>query len=175
MPSRLNINCRYSNRYDRPRTNSATDNHEMETSPDFEEFFAFLNSNEVRYLVVGGYAIAVHANPRYTDDLDIFVARNRENATRLLDALKDFGFGESGLDCDSLMKPNQVIQLGRPPFRIDLLTSIDGVEFEEAWPNRFIGKYGGQTVHFIGREDLIRNKRSAGRARDLADLEDLEG
>lgn len=141
--------------------------------PDFEEFFAFLNSSEVRYLIVGGYAIAVHARPRYTDDLDIFVARDRKNATLLLDALKDFGFGESGMVRDSLMQPNQVIQLGRSPFRIDLLTSIDGIEFEEAWPNRFEGHYGEQSVHFIGREDLIRNKKASGRVRDLADLDDL--
>ena len=145
----------------------------METFPDFEEFFALLNSNEVRYLVVGGYAFSVHAKPRYTDDLDIFVSRDNENARRLLSVLNEFGFGEIGFDRDTLIKPNQVIQLGISPYKIEILTSIDGVDFEEAWPNQFTGVYGEQPVSFIGRHDLIHNKRMAGRTRDLADLEDL--
>ena len=99
----------------------------MEISKDFEEFFGLLNEHKVRYLVIGGYAVAIHARPRFTDDLDVFVDTDRSNAESVLATLKDFGFGDVGIGLDDLTKTDQVIQLGFPPVRIDLLTSISGV------------------------------------------------
>lgn len=145
----------------------------MEISKDFEEFFGLLNKHEVRYLVVGGYAVAIHGRPRFTNDIDIFLDANEPNAWNVMAALQEFGFGHVGIALDDLVKPNQVIQLGYPPFRIDLLTSISGVTFAAAWPRKVSAKYGDQIVYFIGKEDLVSNKKNAGRKRDLEDLDDL--
>ena len=145
----------------------------MEISKDFEEFFGLLNEHKVRYLVIGGYAVAIHARPRFTDDLDIFVDAGSLNAESVLAALKDFGFGEVGIGLEDLTRADQVIQLGFPPFRIDLLTSISGVSFSEAWERKVTGKYGQQTVFFIGKQDLIASKKGTGRKRDLEDVDDL--
>ncbi len=146
----------------------------METSKDFEEFFGLLNSSNVRYLVVGGYAFAIHAKPRFTGDMDIFVDSEKTNAEKIVKVLDKFGFGGVGIAIADLTRPDQAIQLGYPPLRIDLLTSISGVTFIKAWKNKVDGKYGKQRVYFIGKKDLIRNKRASGRRRDLLDLEDLE-
>lgn len=146
----------------------------METSRDFEEFFELLNLSKVRYLIVGGYAFAVHAKPRFTGDIDIFLDPKKVNAEKVLKVLKQFGFGEVGIGIDDLTAANQIIQLGYPPLRIDLLTSISGVSFLQAWKNRVVGKYGGQSVFFIGKSDLIKNKKASGRKKDLLDLEDLQ-
>ncbi len=146
----------------------------MEASKDFEKFFGLLNSNNVRYLVVGGYAFAIHAKPRFTGDMDIFIGSEKGNAEKILKVLEQFGFGGVGITIDDLTKPDQVIQLGYPPLRIDLLTSISGVTFREAYDDKVVGKYGEQTVYFIGRKDLIKNKKATGRKRDLLDLEDLQ-
>ena len=145
----------------------------MEISKDFEEFFALLNEHKVRYLVIGGYAVAIHARPRFTDDLDVFVDADRSNAKSVLATLKDFGFGDVGIGLDDLTKADQVIQLGFPPFRIDILTSISGVSFSAAWERKVTGKYGKQTVFFIGKLDLIASKKGTGRKRDLEDVDDL--
>lgn len=98
---------------------------------DFREFFESLNDNGVRYLVVGGYAVSLHGHPRYTKDIDIWFERSEENAKRIMLALRKFGFGSLGLTVEDFQVPNQVVQLGHPPNRIDLLTSLDGVDFEE--------------------------------------------
>lgn len=145
----------------------------MKVSKDFEEFFVSLNKNEVNYLVVGGYAYAIHAEPRFTKDLDIFIQREEKNASALLHALKEFGRDLEGLEESDFLIPDQVVQLGYPPFRIDLLTSISGVEFEDAWKNKVTGRYGDEQVYFIGKEDLIKNKKSSGRKSDLDDLDRL--
>jgi len=145
----------------------------MKVSKDFEEFFVSLNKNEVNYLVVGGYAYAIHAEPRFTKDLDIFIQRDEKNASALLHALKEFGMDLEGLEESDFLIPDQVVQLGYPPFRIDLLTSISGVEFEDAWKNKVTGRYGDEQVYFIGKEDLIKNKKSSGRKSDLDDLDRL--
>ena len=128
----------------------------MNVSRDFEEFFALLNEYDVRYLVVGGYAFAIHACPRYTDDLHIFFARDEENARKLLAVLRAFGFTTDQLTVEDLLTENKIIQMGLPPFRIDLLTSIDGITFPEAWPNRVESQYGTQIAFFIGKADLIK-------------------
>lgn len=146
----------------------------MKPSKDFEEFFELLNENNVKYLVVGGYAFAVHAEPRFTKDLDIFIDRNPENATKLIKTIQDFGFGSVELTEDDFLNPGYVIQLGQPPYRIDIMSDISGVTFEDAWKNKVIGTYGEQEVNFIGKEELRKNKRAAGRKSDLEDLDRLE-
>ena len=118
-------------------------------------------------------ALAFHGFPRYTGDIDILVNANAVNARRIMAALKEFGFGAVGLKEEDFEKPDKVVQLGMSPVRVDLLTSITGVTWEEAWAGRMQGKYGELPILFIGREPLVSNKRALGRKRDLADLEAL--
>lgn len=143
-------------------------------SPDFSAFIALLAEHEVRYLVVGGYAVAFHGHPRYTGDIDIWVERSPDNARRLSDALEAFGFGGLGLASDTLMEPDTVVLLGYPPNRIDLLTSLEGVSFDACFANHQAVEIDGVTVLFIGRQALLANKRALGRNQDLADLEKLD-
>ena len=145
----------------------------MKVSQDFEELFGLLNKNQVKYLVVGGYAYAVHVEPRFTKDLDLFVRRERANAENIITTLKEFGFGSLNLKTRDFLEPDQIIQLGHPPLRVDILTSISGVEFEEAWQNKITGKYGNQDVYFIGKEELKKNKKASGRESDQEDLKKL--
>lgn len=142
-------------------------------SQDFKEFIGLLNELEVEYLVVGGYAVGLHGYPRYTGDLDVWTSTKRENAERLLTALERFGFSDAGLSAEDFMRQERVLQLGRPPFRIDLLTSIDGVDFESCWPRRVEVDYEGVRVAFIGLDDLMRNKQASNRPKDLVDLDEL--
>lgn len=146
----------------------------MKISPDFREFIACANAHDVRFLIVGGYAVAFHGHPRYTKDLDVWIDPTVQNALQLLKALEDFGFGALELQADDFVEPAQVIQLGYPPLRIDLLTSISGVSFDECYPNRQTVELEGVEVPFIGLGDLKANKRASGRHQDLADLENLE-
>jgi len=143
-------------------------------APTEEEFFKLLNAHSVQYLVVGGYAFAIHARPRFTNDLDIWVLDDRDNVERVMGVLEDFGFGDLNISVDDLIKPENVIQLGYPPLRIDIMTTIDGVEFPQAWQRRDTNSYGNQKVNFICKQDLIRNKRASGRSIDLHDLKELE-
>ncbi len=140
---------------------------------DLNEFVALLNSQKVEYLVVGGHAVAFHGHPRFTGDIDFFIRASPENAARMLDVLAAFGFGNLGISVDDLMSPERVIQLGRPPNRIDLLTAISGVTFDEAWDERAAGSLGGHSVDYLGWEALIRNKRASGRSKDHADIHSL--
>ncbi len=119
---------------------------------DFKEFIQFLNDNYVRYLVVGGYAVALHGHPRYTKDIDIWIEISPENATNLLNALEQFGFGSLGLQLEDFLSQGQIIQLGYPPNRIDLLTSIDGVNFADCYPSRLEINIDNMIVCFIDRE-----------------------
>lgn len=141
---------------------------------DSEELFVCLNARDVRAVIVGGYALAFHAKPRFTKDIDLFVDPASANVRQLLLALSDFGFGDVGLTESDFSKPGAIVQLGVAPNRVDLVTAIDGVTFEEAWRGRVSGTYGRQPVFYLGRAELIRNKRASGRAQDLADLESLE-
>ncbi|MCF8078046.1 MAG: hypothetical protein K9K88_02075 [Desulfobacterales bacterium] len=143
-------------------------------SQDFREFIELLNSNEVRYLIVGGYAVAVHGYPRYTKDLDIWIHADTENVEKLISALKQFGFGSLGLTPDDFLTPDQVIQLGYPPNRIDLLTSLKGVDFKNAYESRVPIEIDGLFADFVDLENLKKNKASTGRPQDLADLENLK-
>lgn len=145
----------------------------MEIYPDFKELLALLNDHEVEYMIVGGYALAHHGSPRYTGDIDIYVRPDKGNAQRLLNALDAFGFGSVGLQLEDFIRPDQVVQLGYPPVRIDLITTLTGVCWEEAMAGRVHGYYGGIPVNFLGRDQLVQNKRATGRAKDLADLDSL--
>jgi hypothetical protein len=146
----------------------------MPLPKDWRAFIASLNSSGVEYLIVGAVALAHHGFPRYTGDLDILVHNTPENAQRLEVALRDFGFAELGLKQSDFVESYRVIQLGVAPNRIDLLTSLTGVTFEEAWPERAEAELEGMPVHFIGRRALIQNKKATRRPQDLADLEALE-
>ena len=145
----------------------------MPLNKDLREFIESLNSNGVEYLVVGAFAVAWYGHPRFTGDIDFFVRAAPQNALAILAALKDFGFGGLGISADDLTAPDQIVQFGVRPNRIDLITSISGVGFEEAWEHRAAGEIDGIPVHFIGREELLRNKESTGRPKDLGDAHEL--
>lgn len=145
----------------------------MEFDRDFSEFLACCDAREVRYLVVGGYALAVHGHPRFTKDLDVWLWLDPGNADRVVQALEDFGFGSLGLTAADFEAEDAVVQLGRAPLRIDLLTSIDGVDFAYCWPDRMLLTVGERTVPFLSRRDLLANKRASGRLQDQADVEAL--
>jgi hypothetical protein len=147
----------------------------MELDPNFSEFIASLHAHDARFLVVGGYAVALHGHPRYTADLDVWLLVDESNARAVLGALEDFGFGGLDLTIDDFLAADRVVQLGYPPLRIDLLTSIDGVGFAEAYERRVEVELGGVGVPLISLADLRRNKQASGRTRDLADLEALGG
>lgn len=146
----------------------------MVLSQDFREFLESLNAHDVRYLLVGGYAVAYHGHPRYTKDLDVWVWLDPENATRLIDALSDFGFSLPGLTAQDFLDPSIVVQLGHPPNRIDLITETEGVEFDECFATRVQAEVEGTSVNIIDLESLKKNKKAVGRHQDLADLESLE-
>ena len=146
----------------------------MDLDQDFNEFVQLLLANDVRFLIIGGYALAAHGAPRYTGDLDTWLWVNDDNANRVLVVLESFGFGSLNITREDLLNPNTVIQLGYPPHRIDLLTGIDGVGFDEAWNRRVEFEINGRRVPFISREDLISNKRAVARPQDLADVAKLE-
>ena len=141
---------------------------------DSREFIELLNSAGVEYVVVGGHAVGYHGYPRYTGDIDFLVRPTRENAARLVKVLATFGFGDAGNLADTLVAHDHVIQLGVPPNRIDLLTSISGVDFEEASRGAQTATLDGLPVRLIGLQALLKNKRASGRAKDLADVEELE-
>jgi hypothetical protein len=145
----------------------------MEIERDFKELLELLNSHHVDYLLVGAYALAFYGAPRFTGDLDVFVKPDATNAERLMEALTDFGFGSVGLSQGDFEKPDQVVQLGMPPVRIDLITGISGVSWGEANSAGVVADLGGIPVRFISRDHLVANKRAAGRKKDLADLEAL--
>jgi hypothetical protein len=145
----------------------------MATQPDFRELLALFNAHHVEYLIVGGYALAFHGAPRFTGDLDIFVNPEVANAPRILTALEAFGFASVGLPPSDFERPDQVVPLGVPPVRIDLITSMTGVSWDEAWASKVTGCYGDIPVFYIGREQFVANKRATGRTQDVADLEVL--
>ena len=144
-------------------------------NPDFLDMLSSFSEERVEFLVVGAYALAVHGLPRATGDLDLWVRPTPRNARRVRAALARFGAPTEGLSQQDLVAPGTVFQVGVSPRRIDVLTSIDGVEFGDAWPARTITRVGGVEISVIGRIELIRNKKAMGRAKDLADAAWLEG
>ena len=145
----------------------------MEVQKDFRDLFALLNEHEVKFMIVGGYALAFHGAPRFTGDIDILIKPDEENSQRVINALSDFGFGSLDLSPADFQRPNHVIQLGVPPVRIDLITSITGVTWDDADLSKEPGSFGDVSVHYIGKDKFIDNKRSTGRKKDLADIESL--
>lgn len=146
----------------------------MRVEKDFKEFIALLNKNSVRYLIIGGFAYSFYAEPRFTKDIDILIESSKENAEKIMTAIKNFGFTDIGLTYKDFLEADQIIQLGIAPLRIDIVISIRGVDFQTAWKNRVIGRYGDIDAYFISKEDLIKNKQASGRKQDLADIEKLE-
>ncbi|MBN1930777.1 MAG: hypothetical protein JW786_04120 [Desulfobacterales bacterium] len=143
-------------------------------SKDFKEFIELLNVHNVRYLVVGGYAVAFHGYPRYTKDLDVWIELSPENADNVIKALEEFGFGSLGLKSEDFLESDQIIQLGYPPNRIDILTTLKEIKFEDCYKARVEIDIQGIRINFIDIENLKQNKRATGRPQDLADAENLE-
>ncbi len=145
----------------------------MEVQEDFREFLALLNAHEVKFKIVGGYAFAFHSAPRFTGDIDVFVKPDYENAERIIKAMSDFGFSTLDLTVKDLQDQNEVIQLGLPPVRIGVISSISGVSWEEAYGSKEPGLFDDVPVSYLGRRQFITNKRATGRKKDLADIEAL--
>jgi hypothetical protein len=143
----------------------------VEVQQDFRDLLALLNKYKVEYLIVGAYALGLHGAPRYTGDLDVLVRPDPINASSIMQALIEFGFGSVGLTAADFEEEGKVVQLGFPPVRVDILTSITGVSWEQAESGRVKGQFGDVTVHYIGRDEFIANKRALGRKKDLADIE----
>ncbi len=146
----------------------------MALDQDFKEFLESLNDNHVRYLVIGGYAVAFYGHPRYTKDIDIWVGTDKTNATNIIKALEQFGFESLGLQESDFLEPDQIVQLGFPPKRIDIITTTPGIDFETCYKIRVQTEIDGIKVDFIDLENLKRTKKAVGRHQDLADIESLE-
>ena len=145
----------------------------MNIQPDFKELLALLEKHQVEYMIVGGYAVAFHGYPRFTKDIDVYFENSDENINKIISALIEFGFSEDELSPDLFKKPGNIITLGVAPVRVDFLNEIDGVGFIEAKKHRVRGKYGDVDIYFIGKEDLIKNKRSTPRTKDKVDAEEI--
>lgn len=145
----------------------------MKLEKDYEDFLKLLNKNNVEYCIVDAFAIALYSIPRYTKDIDILINPNVNNAKKIVQTLKEFGFNNLNINEEDFTKKEQIIQLGYEPIRIDILTSIDGCNFQEIWKNKIIGKYGNTKIFYIGIDELIKNKKATNRKQDQADLEIL--
>lgn len=142
----------------------------MKLHQDIREFIELCLLRKVEFLLVGGYALAFHGAPRFTEDIDLMVLVSTGNADKLHAALTDFGFGETGITREDFLESDQVIQLGRAPNRIDILTGISGITWQEAWASRIQVNLDGLEIQVIGKTELIRNKQATGRPQDLADV-----
>ena len=145
----------------------------MEIERDFKELLVLLNSHHVEFILVGAYALAFHGAPRFTGDMDVFVKPDAINSERVMAALTDFGFGSVGLSRNDFEKPDQVVQLGVPPVRIDLITGISGLSWNAVDADAVLADLEGVPVRFISRHHFVINKRASGRKKDLADIEAL--
>jgi hypothetical protein len=146
----------------------------MEPDQEFREFAELFLSHGVKFMIIGGYAVTAHGHPRYTGDIDFFVERSQENAERIVTALQEFFGPLPEIKVENFLDETRMSQFGLPPYRIDILTSISGVKFEEAYPRRILASLAGGKVPFMGLEDLKQNKNSTGRHKDLGDLDALE-
>jgi hypothetical protein len=146
---------------------------QIELPPDFSEFLRLLNAHGVEYLLVGGYAVAIHGYPRATVDMDVWVAMQQANAQRIVAALDEFGFALPELTAELFLGPERIVRMGAAPTRIEILTSIDGVDFDQCRRRSVSIELDGISVPVIGLADLRANKRAAGRTKDLLDLENL--
>lgn len=146
----------------------------MILAKDFEEFISLLNKHSVQYMIVGGYALAFHGKPRYTGDIDIWIGISEQNASRLLKVIKDFGLASLGFVKEDFLKEGFISQIGRPPLRIDILNSIDGVDFNDAYKSVQIIELEELKVPYIGLGDFIKNKQATGRKKDLLDIKEIK-
>lgn len=143
----------------------------MKVEKDYEELFVLLNKYKVKYCIIGAYAVAFYAKPRYTKDIDILIEPSVENSEKIIKALEDFGFKSLKLSKEDFLSEGKIIQLGYEPLRIDILTSIEGCSFEQIWKNKVVATYGAEKVFFIGLDDLIMNKKHSRRQLDKLDLD----
>jgi len=141
---------------------------------DFLEFIALCNKHEVRYLVIGGYAVSIHGYPRSTKDMDVCIEMSEENAAKMVRVIKDFGFGSLNLSEIDFLNKDFITQLGYEPLRIDILNDLDGVLFVEAWINKKVVDLSGVRINFIGYNELLKVKEKAGRPQDIADVNMLK-
>jgi predicted nucleotidyltransferase len=141
--------------------------------PDFKEFLRLLNSHRVEYLLIGGYAVAYHGYPRPTGDMDIWIAVSSQNATRVMAALVEFGFRADDVPVDLFTEPGRIVRMGIPPMRLEIVTTISGVDFAFCYARRASAVVDGVAVNIIGLDDLKTNKKASGRHKDLNDLEQL--
>ena len=145
----------------------------MHLNSDFRDFIKLLNTHRVKYLLIGAFVRAFYGRPRYTGDMDFFIESSSENAAAMFLVITEFGFGETGLNRQDFITADQTIQLGSEPRRIDILTGITGVRFEDAWNNRVTADIDGLSVNILHRDDYIKNKKALGRHKDLADIEEI--
>jgi hypothetical protein len=145
----------------------------LDLAPDFNEFCGLLNAHHVEFVVIGAHALAFHGAPRFTGDLDILIRPTIENARRLLLAISEFGFADVPLTPVQITAPGKIIEMGLPPVQIHVMSQVDGVSWDEVWTGRETASFGSNSVAFIGRDEYLRNKRAAGRLKDLADIEAL--
>jgi len=146
---------------------------DIELPLDFKEFLKLLNENGVRYLLIGGYAVGYHGYPRATNDMDVWIAMHPDNAQKVVNTLKEFGFDHPELTPELFLQENKIIRMGHPPMRLEISTGISGVEFEDCYASRIVDDFDGVTVNIIDLPHLKTNKKAAGRLKDLADLENL--
>ncbi|HCR70162.1 MAG TPA: hypothetical protein DIW23_01860 [Anaerolineae bacterium] len=146
---------------------------ELRLPPDFKEFLKLLKENEVEYLLIGGYAVGYYGYPRTTDDLDIWVAVHPKNAQKLVSVFKSFGLDDASVTPELFLQIPKIIRMGFPPMRLEVTTYIDGVEFEACYKSRNIDQIDGIEINLIDLENLKKNKKASGRAKDLADLDNL--
>ena len=146
---------------------------DIELPLDFKEFLRLLNENGVRYLLIGGYAVGYHGYPRATNDMDVWIAIHPENAQRVVNTLKEFGFDHPDLIPELFLQKNKIIRMGHPPMRLEITTGISGVEFEDSYSSRIVDELDGVEISIIDLTHLKINKRAAGCLKDLADLENL--
>jgi len=145
----------------------------MNVEKDYEDLLRLFNKNKVKYFIIGAYAVAFYARPRYTKDIDILVEPDIRNGERIINALKEFGFKSLKLSARDFSKKGRIVQLGYDPVRVDIITSIPGANFKEMWKNKIISRYGNEKVFFIGQKDLIKIKKISGREQDKIDVEIL--
>ena len=146
---------------------------DIELPLDFKEFLKLLNENDVKYLLIGGYAVGYYGYPRATNDMDVWIAIHPQNAQRVVNTLKEFGFDHPELTPELFLQENKIVRMGHPPMRLEISTGISGVEFDECYAGRIVDELDGVEISIISLSDLKTNKRAAGRLKDLADLENL--
>jgi len=146
---------------------------DMVLPPDFKEFLKLLSDKNIKYLLIGGYAVGYHGYPRATNDMDIWIAINPKTAKQMVDALKEFGFDTSQLSEELFLKENSIVRMGTAPIRIEILTTISGVNFEESFKQRIVDEIDGVEISIIGLKQLKINKKASGRHKDLDDFENL--